>query len=91
MVNDDVNGIEVTRVGAVASQDAGGESTLQRRKTEDGVVVPVEDELDKPVAETADAVVEEDGWGMDNAFEDFSICGVCRIALSSLRGLRSVA
>jgi hypothetical protein len=34
---------------------------LQRGEAEDGIAIAAEDELDEAVAESADAVVEEDG------------------------------
>jgi hypothetical protein len=36
---------------------------LERCKTEDGIVVAAENELNETVAESADAVVKEDGAG----------------------------
>jgi len=44
----------------VAGEDAGGERALQRCETEDAMAVAAKDELDEAVAESADAVVEED-------------------------------
>ena len=61
MVEDDIDRIEVGGVGAVAGEDAGGEWALQRGETEYGIVIAAENELDEAVAESADAVVEEDG------------------------------
>jgi len=62
-VHNDVDGIEVGGIRAVAGQDAGRQRALQRGEAEDGVRIAAEDELDKAVAESADAVVEEDGRG----------------------------
>ena len=61
MVEDDVDGVAVGGVGTVAGEDASGDGALQRGETENGVAIAAEDELDKAVAESADAVVEEDG------------------------------
>ena len=62
-IEDDVDGIEVVRVGGVASEDTGCERALQGSKTENCVAIAAEDELDEAVAESADAVVEKDGVG----------------------------
>ena len=43
VVDDDVDRVEIAGVGAVASQDSGGQSALQRGKAEDGVAVAAED------------------------------------------------
>jgi hypothetical protein len=61
VVEDDVNGIEVAGVGAVAGEDACGERALQGGETEDGMAIAAENELDEAVAQSADSVVEEDG------------------------------
>jgi hypothetical protein len=45
----------------VTGEYGSGESALERCKTEDGIVVAAENELNETVAESADAVVEEDG------------------------------
>ncbi len=63
MVDDDVDRIERVGAGAVLGEDAGSESALQRGETEDGVAVAAKDELDEAVAESADAVVKQDGMG----------------------------
>ena len=59
----DVDRIQIVGVGIVAGEYGGGETALERCKTEDGVVVAAENELNETVAESADAVVEEDGAG----------------------------
>lgn len=63
VVQDDVDGVEVTGIRAVTGEGAGGERALQRGETENGVGIMAESELDEAVAESADAVVEEDGMG----------------------------
>jgi hypothetical protein len=62
-VDDDVDRIESVGAGAVLGEDAGSERALQRGETEDGVAIAAKDELDEAVAESADAVVEQDGMG----------------------------
>lgn len=59
-IDDDVDGIEIAGIEVVAGEDAGGEWALQRCETEDGMAVAAKDELNEAVAESADAVVEED-------------------------------
>jgi hypothetical protein len=61
VVQHDVDGIEVAGIASVAIKDAGGKSALQRSKAKAVLRVALKDELDKAVAEAADAVVEEDG------------------------------
>jgi hypothetical protein len=63
VVKDNVDRIQGSRVGAVSGQNAHGERALERGETEDGTVIAAEGELDEMVAESADAVVEEDGRG----------------------------
>ncbi len=63
MVKDDVDRIEIVVADAVAGENARGESALQGCETEKVIAVAAEDELDEAVAESADAVVEEDGVG----------------------------
>lgn len=61
VVEDYVDRVQIGGVDAVAGEDAGGGSALQRGETEDGMAVAAKDELDEAVAKSADAVVEEDG------------------------------
>lgn len=61
MIDYDVDCVEIGGTGAVAGEDGSGKRALQRGEAEDGVAIAAEDELDKAVAECADAVVEEDG------------------------------
>jgi|SRR5271170_1257110 len=61
MVDNYIDGIESGRAGAVAGEDGHGERALQRGEAEDGIAIAAEDESDKAVAESADAVVEKDG------------------------------
>ena len=63
MVEDDVDGVESAGVDAAAVEDVGGERALQRGESEGGIGIATENELDETVAESADAVVEEDGMG----------------------------
>jgi len=60
-VEDEVDRVKVGRLNAVAGQNAGCDGTLQRGETKDAIAVAAQDELDEAVAESADAVVEEDG------------------------------
>ena len=62
-IDDDIDRIQMAGVKVVTGEDAGGEGALQRCETEDGIAVAANDELDEAVAESADAVVEEDGVG----------------------------
>lgn len=63
VVEDNVNRIEASGVGAVAGKDAGGERALQRGEAENGTAVTAKNELDETVAESADTVVEEEWVG----------------------------
>ena len=86
VIDDDVDSVEVLGICAVAGQDAGSERALQRCETKDSVGITADNELVQPVAESADAVVENDGvrhglGGMD----DSSICGIKIPALSIQR------
>ena len=63
MIENRVDGVEAGGVGAVAAQNARSERALQRGETEDCPAIAVDYELDQAVAESADAVVEEDGAG----------------------------
>ena len=63
VVEGDIDRVENARIDAVAGEDGGGERALQRRETEDGIAIAAKNELDEAVAESAAAVVEEDGVG----------------------------
>jgi hypothetical protein len=65
-IDDDVDRIQMAGVKVVTGEDAGGKGALQRCETEDGIAVPAKDELDEAVAQSADAVVEEDRVGHVN-------------------------
>jgi hypothetical protein len=65
MVEHHVNRIKVGGADAVAGEDAGGEGALQRGETEDRFAIATENKLDEAVAQSAHAVVEEDGVGHD--------------------------
>jgi len=60
VIDDHVDRVEIGGINAVAGEDAGGEGALQRGKTEGGIAIAAEDESDEAVAESADAVVDED-------------------------------
>jgi hypothetical protein len=60
VIEDDVDGVKVLRIGIVTGQDTRGERTLQRGKAKDGVGIAAEDELIQAVAESACAVVKND-------------------------------
>jgi hypothetical protein len=57
----DVKRVEILGAGSVALEDASGEGALERGEAEEIVAIVAEGELDESVAESADAVVEEDG------------------------------
>lgn len=79
MVDDDIKRIQIAGVDAVMGEDAGGESTLQPRKTKIRIVIAAENELDEAVAESADTIVEKDRVGHECAdMEDFSTTAVSR-------------
>jgi hypothetical protein len=63
IVEDNIDRVEVAGVGPVAGEDAGDESALQRGETEERIAIAAENELDQAIAESANAVVEEDGVG----------------------------
>jgi hypothetical protein len=63
VVKDNVDRIQVSRVGAVSGQNALGERALERGKQKRTLAITAEGELDEVVAESADAIVEEDGRG----------------------------
>jgi hypothetical protein len=65
-IDDDVDRIQMAGVKVVTGEDAGGKGALQRCETESGIAVAAKDELDEAVAESADAVVEEDRVGHVN-------------------------
>ena len=62
-MDDYIDRVEAGGVDTVAGQDAGGDGALQRGETEDGIAIMAEDELGETVAESADAVIEENGRG----------------------------
>ena len=86
VIGDNVDGVEVVGISPVTRKDAGREGALQRCETKDGVGIPAEDELVEAVAESADAVVENDrvrhGLG---GMDDSNICGIKIPALSIQR------
>ena len=59
-VDDDVERVKIAGIDAVAGEDAGGESALQRGKAKYRVAIAAESELDEVVAESTDSVVEKD-------------------------------
>jgi hypothetical protein len=62
-VNYYVNCMNAGRIDAVAREDARGKGALQRSEAKSVISVAAQHELHKSVAETANAVVEEDGIG----------------------------
>jgi hypothetical protein len=80
VVDRDVDGVESGGVGSVTREDGGSKGALQRGEAEDIIVIAAENELDEAVAESADAVVENDGVlahvaGRGNYFPDPAGCG----------------
>ena len=60
-VNDNVECVDVAGIDAVAGENVGSESALQRGEAENRVVIVAESELNQTVAESADSVIRE-GW-----------------------------
>src|SRR5580692_11458501 len=63
VVQHHVHGVEIVWRGVVASKYVGCKFTLQRSKTEAVVRIAVQEELNQPVTETANAVVQNDRVG----------------------------
>ncbi|HWX92861.1 MAG TPA: hypothetical protein VNY29_09535 [Terriglobales bacterium] len=61
VVRDDVERVEIDSVGSMTSENLSGERALQRGEAEEILAIMLEGELDEAVAESAKAVVEEDG------------------------------
>jgi hypothetical protein len=72
MIEDDVESIELLRISAVMSEDARGEGALERCKAEHSLTIVPQHELVQAVAQSADAVVEDDGVKRGHNI-DFSI------------------
>ena len=62
MIFDNVDGVKAGSTDSVTGEDAGSERALQPGKAESCVAVMTKNELDESVAESADAVVEENWW-----------------------------
>ena len=82
VIEDDVDSVKVLGIGTVTGQDARGERTLQRGEPKDGVKITAQDELIQPIAESADAVVEDDGVGHGPDYADSSTVEVTTTAPS---------
>jgi hypothetical protein len=85
-VDDDINGVEVGGVCPMPRQDELRQCTLQRSKPEDSCGIVTEDELVHPVAEPADAVVEQDGVSHRDDLDDSSICSEKNVSPSGAAG-----
>src|SRR5580692_1839039 len=71
-VDDDINGVEISGVRPAPRKDARGQGTLQRSEAENSCGIAAQDELVQAVAESADAVVKQDGVGHGFAAMDDS-------------------
>ena len=61
VVRDDVERLEIDSIGSITTENLSGERALQRGEAEEILAIMLEGELDEAVAESAKAVVEEDG------------------------------
>jgi hypothetical protein len=74
-IDHNVKSIEVCGIFFVAGENVGGQIALQRGEAEDALRVAAENELIEAVAESADAVVEDE-WGGHNSTESLMGRGV---------------
>ena len=63
VVQNDAHGVDVCGIRVVAVEDLGGKPTLQRGETKCPFRIAAQNEPDETIAQSADAIVEEDGIG----------------------------
>ena len=63
MIDYDIDRIQSSRVYAVTRKYPGSDRTLQRCEAKEIIAVSAKNKLDETVAESTDAIVEEDGMG----------------------------
>src|ERR1700727_959921 len=70
VINDHIHRIEILRILPMAPENACGYRTLQSGKTKDSIRIAPQNELDEPVAQAADAIVEQDRVGHETVVLD---------------------
>ena len=69
IVEDNVESIQSVWVESMAFEDRARDSALQGSETKTIFAITLQDELDEAVAESADAVVEDNGMGIGHALK----------------------